>query len=209
MEENKKTTLRTIVREYVVNKIIDGDLTSGMKINESKICLDLNMSKSPVREAISELVSDGILMNEDFKGTSVASFENKDIIELTAMRSALEIMAADFAVAHLSDEARNTLLEVTKRMKVAAEKNDVRMMADLDMEYHFNIILLSDNKTLVETWQRIYNKLRIHIYKKNIMYGDLKQQCHDHEKLIEYFKLETLYLFKQMLTEHLYFYLKK
>jgi DNA-binding GntR family transcriptional regulator len=208
MENNKKTTLRTIVRDYVISRIIDGEFTSGMKINESKICQDLGLSKSPVREAILELVSEGILNSEDFKGTSVNSFEPEDMLELATMRSVLEVMAVDFATPHINEEARAKMLEVTDRMKVVAESGDVKTFAKLDMELHYQIILLSNNKTLIETWQRIYNKLLIHIFRKNALYGDLGHQYKDHVRLISLFNINSLYLFKQMLTEHLYYYLK-
>lgn len=201
-------TRKTPVKDYVIGKIISGEIKPGEKINESKICEILSLSKSPVREAITELVSDGILVNENFKGTSVGLFNDKIMIELATLRSALEVMAVDFAIPKIDSTSRNALMDIVEKMKIAAEEGNLEHMVQLDMEYHCCLIEISGNSTILAVWERIYNKLRIHFHQKNMLFKDLTKQYRDHARLTEYFTQESVYVFKQLLIEHTYYYLK-
>ena len=201
----KKQTLKEIARDEIVQLILKGELSPGDRINESKICEQLNMSKSPVREAITELVSEGLLLNETFRGTFVSLFTDQEMLELSNLRSVLEAMAVDYAAKNIDERSREELLAITLRMKNAAETNDFQVMSELDMEFHYYIIQLSGSTILMDTWQRIYNRLPIHLFYKNLMFKDLDLQYTNHHKLAESFSLDNLPLFKNLLVEHNFF----
>ncbi len=203
--KGKRQTLKGKARDEIIQLILRGELSPGDKINESKICERLGLSKSPVREAITELVSEGLLLNEAFKGTFVSLFTDKEMIDLSNLRSVLEAMAVDYAAKNIDDQSRDALLEITMRMKSAADSNDTQLMSELDMEFHYFIIRLSGSTILTDTWERIYSRLRIHFFYKNLMFKDLDLQYTNHHKLAECFSLDNLPLFKNLLIEHNFF----
>lgn len=195
--------LKSIVKDYIDNEILLGNLKEGEKINESRLCEKLNLSKSPVREALTELVAEGILSKEDYKGISVSVFSDKDIEELTHLRITLELMAVDYLVPYINKKTQNDLREIAEKIKVASDNNDYVYMAEVDLEFHQYIIKLAHNKILLETWGNIYRRFRLHLYKKNIRLHNIQAQYECHMKLVDLFTIKSYNSFKHHLTAHI------
>ncbi len=200
-DSHEKPTLCSSVREYVISKILDGTLKEGDKVNEAKLCVDLNLSRSPVREGIRELIADGILVNENFKGTRIGEFNDKELSELNTLRIMLEQLAIDYSVPRMTQTSRSELMQIVNRMKTAEEEDDSNLIVDLDMEFHFYLILQSNSNILIATWKRIYAKLYI-LMKMRLKWRSPQRQYLNHLSLVHYYSNENVPLFKEMLIAH-------
>ncbi|GEM_PF-3812960 len=198
---HEKNTLSYSVREYVISKILDGTLKEGDKVNEAKLCIDLNLSRSPVREGIRELIADGILVNENFKGTSIGQFNDKELSELNSLRMVLEQLAIDYSVPRMTQTTRDGFMQIINQMKVAEDNNDSDLLAELDMEFHYHLILQSNSNIIITTWKRIYTKLRI-LMKMRLQWRSPQRQYLNHLNLVHYYSNENIHLFKEMLVAH-------
>ena len=198
---HERPTLCSSVREYVISKILDGTLQEGDKVNEAKLCVDLNLSRSPVREGIRELIADGILVNENFKGTRIGEFNDKELSELNTLRIMLEQLAIDYSVPRMTQASRDDLMKIVNRMKIAEEQDDSNLIVDLDMEFHFFLILQSNSNILISTWKRIYAKLYI-LMKMRLKWRSPQRQYSNHLNLVHYYSNENIPLFKEMLIAH-------
>ena len=198
---HEKNTLCYSVREYVISKILDGTLKEGDKVNEAKLCIDLNLSRSPVREGIRELIADGILVNENFKGTSIGEFNDKELSELNSLRMVLEQLAIDYSVPRMTQETRDGFMQIIDQMKIAEDNNDSDLLAELDMEFHYHLILQSNSNIIITTWKRIYTKLRI-LMKMRLQWRSPQRQYLNHLNLVHYYSNENIHLFKEMLVAH-------
>jgi DNA-binding GntR family transcriptional regulator len=191
---HEKNTLCYSVREYVISKILDGTLKEGDKVNEAKLCIELNLSRSPVREGIRELIADGILVNENFKGTSIGEFNDKELSELNSLRMVLEQLAIDYSVPRMTPETRDGFMQIIDQMKIAEDNNDSDLLAELDMEFHYHLILQSNSNIIITTWKRIYTKLRILM--------KMRLQWRTPQRQYLYYSNENIHLFKEMLVAH-------
>ena len=198
---HEKNTLCYSVREYVISKILDGTLKEGDKVNEAKLCIELNLSRSPVREGIRELIADGILVNENFKGTSIGEFNDKELSELNSLRMVLEQLAIDYSVPRMTPETRDGFMQIIDQMKIAEDNNDSDLLAELDMEFHYHLILQSNSNIIITTWKRIYTKLRI-LMKMRLQWRTPQRQYLNHLNLVHYYSNENIHLFKEMLVAH-------
>lgn len=200
-DSQEKNTLCSSVRQYIVSKILDGTLKEGDKINESKLCSELNLSRSPVREGIRELIADDILVNENFKGTHIGQFNDKELSELNSLRILLEQLAVDYSVPRMTEKTRAEFMEIVDKMKQAEEMNDNELLVKLDMDFHYHLILQSNSNVIISTWKRIYTKLHI-LMAMRLKWRSPQRQYDNHLYLVNYYKSENIHLFKEMLMAH-------
>lgn len=84
-------TIREKAYQYIQGRISSGDLPSGSAISELLLAQELGSSRTPVREAISQLVSEGLLEQTPNRGTIVVQLAREDIVDLYELREALEV----------------------------------------------------------------------------------------------------------------------
>lgn len=84
-------TIREKAYQYIQSRIASGDLPSGDAISELLLAKELGSSRTPVREAISQLVSEGLLEQTPNRGTVVMRLTREDIVDLYELREALEV----------------------------------------------------------------------------------------------------------------------
>jgi DNA-binding GntR family transcriptional regulator len=84
-------TIREKAYQHIQSRIASGDLPSGGAISELLLAKELGSSRTPVREAISQLVSEGLLEQTPNRGTVVVRLTREDIIDLYELREALEV----------------------------------------------------------------------------------------------------------------------
>jgi DNA-binding GntR family transcriptional regulator len=84
-------TIREKAYQYIQSRIASGDLPSGGAISELLLAKELGSSRTPVREAISQLVSEGLLEQTPNRGTIVVQLTREDIVDLYELREALEV----------------------------------------------------------------------------------------------------------------------
>jgi DNA-binding GntR family transcriptional regulator len=88
-----KRLLREKAYQYIQSKVLSGDFPGGVPISEVSISHQIGSSRTPVREAIGQLVSEGLLDQIPGRGTIVARADRTDIIDLYELREALEVYA--------------------------------------------------------------------------------------------------------------------
>jgi DNA-binding GntR family transcriptional regulator len=90
-QAKSSTTIREKAYQYIQNRIAEGDLPSGGAISELLLAKELGSSRTPVREAIGQLVSEGLLEQTPNRGTVVVRLTREDIVDLYELREALEV----------------------------------------------------------------------------------------------------------------------
>lgn len=104
-----KKDLSGLAYEYIFDKIVTNEFTPGMPIVENDICTNLDMSRTPVREALRRLEVEGLVYKIADRGTFVREISYDDIIEIIELRKIFELYALrkcvknapDFEIAHL------------------------------------------------------------------------------------------------------------
>lgn len=98
-------TIREKAYQYIQGRIAEGDLPSGGAISELILAKELGSSRTPIREAIGQLVSEGLLDQTPSRGTVVVRLTREDIVDLYELREALEVyVVAKVAREQLSAE---------------------------------------------------------------------------------------------------------
>jgi DNA-binding GntR family transcriptional regulator len=115
----------------------EGVLEPNTHLTEVDLAAWLQMSRTPVREAMRRLESEGVLRNEPFRGATVVTLDEKDVRELFAVRELLEVAAAGWCAVQASDAEISTLRAIVETE--AAQMDDPRALFDLNRQLHQEI----------------------------------------------------------------------
>lgn len=188
MNSPKKTgdTLKQQAFNYVKTQIMECSFRPGQSITDTQIAEELNMSRTPVREALTLLEQRGFLINHSGRGWKVYSLSLEDIKEIFEIRVELEGMLAKQASACTDKTKRSRLRNAIKEMKKATETKDPEAWLKADIELHDKIFSMANNKRAVriikdlnEQWYRIRSRWVT-------MEGRLEQSYKEHEIFTNY-----------------------
>ena len=140
---------------YVKDQIISGAIQPGEKISEQAIADTLNTSRSPVREAIKKLASEGIIDYFPNRGAYAKYFTRKNIEDSFKVRLLLECYAVSRIDASCREQYRERMEELREVMQTASRSE----YTALDAELHETIILLSGNETLLNLYRLLYSQI--------------------------------------------------
>jgi DNA-binding GntR family transcriptional regulator len=142
----------------LVAEIRAGALRPGDRLIETDLADRLGISRTPVREAIRQLESDGLVTHVPRAGAVVRRLDYAEITELYEMRAVLESTAARFAARAASDVEIAELATITAEMRAAL---DARALYDANRQFHTVILNAARNRFLVQAVEAVQKTLLI------------------------------------------------
>ncbi len=149
MGESKHQPLTWHVYNDVVHLISSGHYPPGSRLDEQQIADDLGVSRTPLREAISRLVKDGLVENRPYRGNFVRLFTAKEVFDLYEVRKGLEAMAVRLATPRLDDQSIAELKRTLADIAGALDAHDLDAYGLADQQFHAAIARISGNQTLI------------------------------------------------------------
>ena len=147
--KEKKTSRAEFAYDTLKRRILDNQLPPGAMLSEVALAQKLNMSRTPIREALKMLMRDDLVEIRDGVGTFVKSATQKDIEDAYAVRQALEVLAARTAIGAFSSEELDALEARFRSLQVRLEQGEtvrVEEFADADWALHDQILQKSGNR---------------------------------------------------------------
>lgn len=123
--------------------ILTGTLAPKEELREEKLAMELGISRTPLREAIRRLATDGLVVLTTGKPASVSSFTKEDALHQMEVRKLLETYNIEQVTRFVTPTFINTLKDNLKLQKRAADKNDFHEFIELDRDFH--LILANQN----------------------------------------------------------------
>jgi DNA-binding GntR family transcriptional regulator len=164
-------------------RLLDGHYAPGDRLTELGICDDLGMSRTPVREALRRLQSDG-LVSSTGRGVVVSSLSPQEMLHATQLHGALDALAAKLAATaqrdgQLSPAQLGGLKEASRRVEEQAESSDPAGAWRANLDFHMTLARLSGNPLLVDTLDRIWTRFAIVSLSNINRRRDLTPRQHD------------------------------
>jgi len=181
----KRQTTRDIIRETLMERILDGTLKAGDRLVELQVAQEMGTSQGPVREAFRDLQGLGLIEVEPYKGTRVREITDREIEESYQVRAVLEQLAAELAAPKLKGKVDALRKEVLAFQK-AAKNRDIKNYSHHDMEFHRRIIDAADNHQLTKVWNAVVleSKFRITL-KHRIGESELENLAQAHVPIMD------------------------
>lgn len=143
------------VTEYIKRAILEGSLNPGDKVNEVHVAASLSISRAPVREALTMLEREGLIVSVPQRGKFINRLTKKQIEESYFTGGVLEAAAVAGSIGDFSDDDFESLQVIVDRMgEVASMETAADHMAGLDDRFHELLFSKNDNTLLVELSRR-------------------------------------------------------
>ncbi|WP_420830395.1 GntR family transcriptional regulator [Bacillus piscicola] len=119
---------------YLKNLILEGEYKTGDRLVERELAERLNISRTPIREALFRLESQGFVKTVPRKGVVVAEISTEDVVEVFTILSSLEVLAVKLAAQKLDDRTKKELDLWIDKIETALEENDEEHISHLHIE---------------------------------------------------------------------------
>lgn len=155
---------RVSLHDAIVNRlrdrIIEGDLPPGTRLHETQLGVQLGVSRTPLREAIKFLASEGLVDLVQSHGAFVRELTKNDVADMMLVLKNLECLAAKLAVAKASDEEIRNIRIIHDRMILNYKARRRLEYYKDNQEIHTAIVKLCKNSTLEHCHNTIQNRLK-------------------------------------------------
>jgi DNA-binding GntR family transcriptional regulator len=149
------------VHQELRDQIISGDLPAGARLSVPALAAKLDVSRSPVREAIVRLVHERLAREEPRRGAVVADVSLKNLIAIYEVREVLEGLATRLAVENAGRRLIRTLEEVLGEHERAVSAVDLTAASEADMTFHRLIREAADNPEVVRMLDDVQTQVRL------------------------------------------------
>ena len=203
-ELNKPEPLAKMAYNALRDSILSNTLTSGIIYNEKNLAQQLGISRTPVREALLELSSQGLIEFLPRKGVVVNSFKEEDINEIFELRHIIETHTFKKACLQ-SDTADLTEMEqcVENQRRIAMESGDITQFMGMDRAFHMAFARLTGNKRLISIMDNIRDILHIMGSYALSLEGRMTEVVLEHEKILNAVKVGDTATTLTLLSDHL------
>lgn len=200
----RSATLTDQVLEAILRGAIERRIPFGARLVEAEIAKELNVSRVPVREALRQLCSQGIVENQPYKGMCLMTVDERMLNETLTVRHHLEVLAVQLAIKNLRAGRKNMLglLDALDAMQQAHESGSSADMAASDVGLHRAILHMADSDTLTFIWETLARKFQVIV--GIAWYGNDQDRIYEqHVKLVELFKKKNLDAILEFLEPHI------
>jgi len=157
----KNKNLTEIVFNDIRDKILGFQLLSGNKISDKEIAESMEISRSPVRQALFRLAENGLVESRHNRGFVVKQFSVQEIKDLHILRKTLELGAIDLVIENLTDETARKLTHTVEALKSPIETADIPGITAIDWEFHNLIIEGGQNTLMIDFYRTLQDRIKI------------------------------------------------
>ena len=181
--------LRKQIYELLKENILAGELHPGQKISEQKIAEELNVSRTPVREAIQLLESEDLVAVVPKRGVFIAGIKSKkEINDIFQVRVNLEGLAACLTAKNIQAQKMNRLEQFLEEFKTDPENMTLQQCIDIDISFHQFIYDTADNiwlQKMLDNLLEQINRFRASSFSQE---GRMDISLEEHLEMAEAFK---------------------
>lgn len=171
--------------QLIREKIVTLQLAPGEPINEGALMEELQLGRTPIREAMQRLACEGLVVMRPRRGAVVASLSILDLQQLFELRRVLEGLAASLAAERATESDIAAMEATLVALDQAGQSEDTRAYIEIDRAFHRAMARSAHNKFLEHTLGRLYNlNLRLW-YLAMDQIGPMREAVEEHRRVLE------------------------
>lgn len=182
MEWEPPVRVGTSVHEFLRARILTGELPPGSRLAAPALAKELGVSRSPVRDAVLQLVREGLAIEEFNRGAVVYLPQRQALVSLYHAREALEGMAARLAAVAINDDGLDDLSAVLDEHE-SIDVDDFHRHIDLDSRFHRMIRDSTASPVLVKMLEEIQGQVIVAMRATNLS-GGAHRATADHRAIV-------------------------
>jgi DNA-binding GntR family transcriptional regulator len=196
-------TLRLKAYRSIKDKIICLELKPGEKISENKLALELNVSRTPVREALLMLENEKLVICSDSFGFLVRRFSIKDVEEYYALRNIIEAFAIPLVVEKITPADIAGLQENLAHCAKVIQENDISAIIRCETEFHELLYRAARSEILFDTLAGLVEKFQWFRSLALSVPGAAAEAHRQHEKIVALIRQQDIEGLKKAMHYHI------
>ncbi|MDH3580734.1 MAG: GntR family transcriptional regulator [Hyphomicrobiales bacterium] len=180
-----RRTLHDELLERLREMIVDGALAPGAKVPEKALCARFGVSRTPLREALKVLASEGLVTLTPNRGAMVSDLTREDLEEFFPVMAALEALSGEMACANITDKQVAQITLLHEDMVACYEARDLGGYFKINQQIHERILDAARNPTLTTLYRSLAGRIRQARYLANMSQTRWAQAVDEHGQMIE------------------------
>jgi DNA-binding GntR family transcriptional regulator len=199
----KKSTLHTQIVDALREMIMIGELKHGDKINENDLCASMEISKTPLREALRVLSAENLISLVPNRGAFVTKPSTGEIKEMIAVMSVLEGVCARAAAAKMTPADFSHLEELHAELEEQFKFRNQKEYIRVNNRYHSFIQELAGNRTLNQIVEGLRKKILLYRFQSLNLPGRFEDSIKEHRELLTAFRDRDAPKAEKIMKKHL------
>lgn len=185
--EYKPKSLADQVYERLEESILNGEYNPGDVLTEKRLSAELGVSRTPIREALSKLAYDSLVVDTP-SGSEVRGINEDDVKDLYEVKKKLEVLAIKKAAKNMSSEDLDAIKDIIDQQEYYAGKGDVEKVRNLDTDFHDILYSGCGSVTFEKILSGVHHKLKK--YRRNSLKSKkrIKASVEEHIAIYEALK---------------------
>lgn len=201
-----KILQRNLYREVAdrIGELIEqGELSPGARISEKQLCERFGVSRTPLREALKVLATEGLIELLPNRGARVVRLTMKKVKDTYDLMAALEGLSGELACQHISDAEIDAIRQLHNTMLEHYKNRDLMPYFQVNRQIHEALLAASNNDVLQETYSSLNQRIKRVRYSKKMTERYWRQAVKDHENMMAALEKRDGKLLGQILRDHL------
>jgi DNA-binding GntR family transcriptional regulator len=198
-------TMSEFVYGSLKEAIINNELKANQRINEKELADRFHVSRTPIREAVLRLATEGFVKIDSYRRAIVKEISFEELRDILEVLGALDRLAIVQAINNMTTEDVKKLETLTNKMEKKCNLNSVEKFIELNAEFHNELWKYVSNKFLLEILHFVRDKKERYSYARLYLYktpGFLEKSMKHHKELMEAVKFKDIEKLKKMIVQH-------
>lgn len=196
------TSLAQEAYKVLQQMIVHGELAPGARIVEPELCEQLQISRTPLREAIRMLSSDGLVARRHNRNAVVTLIDSRELEHLFEAEAGIEGLAAGLAASRMTNTDLKQLETLQVRLEKLQAKGDRAAYFALNQRIHALLVAGAKNPVLEETHRRLLGRLERARYLALDSIDRWQESTDEHRAILEALKDRNGELAQRLLSDH-------
>jgi DNA-binding GntR family transcriptional regulator len=198
-----RTSLRERVAESLRAALVSGRMAPGTTYSIPALAEQFGVSATPVREAMLDLVNEGIVAPVPNKGFRVVELTDAELDQITELRRLLEVPTVGALAGAIDRSSIKRLRSLASAVSDAARRGDVVAYVEADRELHLALLAGAGNPRLVEIVGRLRDQSRLYGLEQLAAEGVLVDSANEHMQLIDALESGDRLAAERVMAHHL------
>lgn len=157
-----RSTLRAHIVERLRAAILAGEIPPGAPLVETALSERFDVSRGPLREALRQLIEEGLIVTRPYAGTHVATLSVEDVREIYSLRTALETFAFEHVWARRDEHFRSELRRRNAALLATIDASNDRASIETELAFHGLVYEASGHRLLQHSWRGLRGRLQLY-----------------------------------------------
>jgi DNA-binding GntR family transcriptional regulator len=198
-----RASLHEQVAQRLRQMLVENQIAPGAKLNERELAEVLQVSRTPLREAIKMLAAEGLVELLPNRGAIAVELTEADVLNTFEVMAGLEAMSGELAAQRITDAELAEIRAMHFEMLAAYTRRDLPAYYRLNAQIHGAINAAAKNGVLTATYNQVNARLQALRFRSNQDEAKWKQAMAEHDRMIDALGKRDAGAMRQVLAEHM------